>query len=84
MRKHHAKAGTAIVLDVSSGEVLALVNVPSYNPNNRAQLVGAQLRNRALTDAFEPGSTLKPFTIALALEIGKVTPRTMMETKAGS
>lgn len=83
VRKHHAKAGTAIVIDVSSGEVLALVNVPSYNPNNRAKLVGGQLRNRALTDAFEPGSTLKPFTIALALEIGKVTPRTMVETNGG-
>jgi len=83
VRKHHAKAGTAMVIDVSSGEVLALVNVPSYNPNNRAKLVGGQLRNRALTDAFEPGSTLKPFTIALALEIGKVTPRTMVETDGG-
>ena len=83
VRRHHAKAGAAIVIDVLSGEVLALVNVPSYNPNNRAKLAGAQLRNRALTDAFEPGSTLKPLTIALALETGKVTPRTMVETDGG-
>ncbi len=83
VRRQRAKAGAAIVIDVMSGEVLALVNVPSYNPNNRAKLVGGQLRNRALTDAFEPGSTLKPLTIALALETGKVTPRTMVETNGG-
>jgi len=83
LRKHRAKAGAAVVLDVRSGEILALVNLPSYNPNNRAKLVGAQLRNRALTDAFEPGSTLKPLTIALALETGKATPRTMIDTEGG-
>ncbi len=83
VRKHRAKAGAAIVLDVISGEILALVNLPSYNPNNRARLAGAQLRNRALTDAFEPGSTLKPLTVALALETGKVTPRTMIDTEGG-
>jgi cell division protein FtsI (penicillin-binding protein 3) len=83
VRKHRAKAGAAIVIDVTSGEILALVNLPSYNPNNRAKLAGAQLRNRALTDVFEPGSTLKPLTIALALETGKVTPRTMINTEGG-
>jgi cell division protein FtsI (penicillin-binding protein 3) len=83
VRKHRARAGAAIVLDVASGEILALVNVPSYNPNNRAKLAGAQLRNRALTDVFEPGSTLKPLTIALALETGKATPRTMIDTEGG-
>jgi len=83
VRKHGARAGAAIVLDVASGEILALVNVPSYNPNNRAKLAGAQLRNRALTDVFEPGSTLKPLTIALALETGKATPRTMIDTEGG-
>ncbi|KPK08099.1 MAG: cell division protein [Betaproteobacteria bacterium SG8_39] len=83
VRRHRAKAGAAIVLDVLSGEILALVNVPSYNPNNRAGLAGAQLRNRALTDAFEPGSTLKPLTIALALETGKATPRTVIDTEGG-
>ena len=76
--EHRAKAGAAVVIDVRSGEVLALVNLPTFNPNNRARLSGEQLRNRALTDSFEPGSTLKPFTVALALEEGKVTPRTVV------
>jgi cell division protein FtsI (penicillin-binding protein 3) len=67
-----AKAGGAVVLDVRTGEILALANWPTYNPNNRTNLSGAQLRNRALTDTFEPGSTLKPFTIALAMDTGKV------------
>jgi cell division protein FtsI (penicillin-binding protein 3) len=80
---HKAKAGAIVVLDVRTGEVLALANLPSYNPNNRAKLTGAQLRNRALTDTFEPGSTLKPFTIALALELGKVTPNSMVQTAPG-
>ena len=66
-----AKAGGAIVIDAKSGEVLALANWPTYNPNNREHLSGSQLRNRAVTDTFEPGSTLKPFTAALALEHGK-------------
>lgn len=83
VREHRAKAGAAVILDAVSGEILALVNVPSYNPNSRAGLAGAQLRNRALTDAFEPGSTLKPLTIALALETGKATPRTMIDTEGG-
>ena len=81
--RHRAKAGALIVLDSHTGEILALANVPSYNPNNRAGLSGAQLRNRAITDLFEPGSTLKPFTIALAIETGKVTPRTVVATPAG-
>jgi cell division protein FtsI (penicillin-binding protein 3) len=67
-----AKAGGVVVLDARTGEILALANWPTYNPNNRASLSGGQLRNRALTDTFEPGSTLKPFTIALAMETGKV------------
>jgi cell division protein FtsI (penicillin-binding protein 3) len=67
-----AKAGGAVVLDARTGEILALANWPTYNPNNRTNLSGAQLRNRALTDTFEPGSTLKPFTIALAMDTGKV------------
>jgi cell division protein FtsI (penicillin-binding protein 3) len=79
----HAKAGALIALDVRTGEVLALANVPSYNPNNRARLSGAQLRNRVITDLFEPGSTLKPFTAALALETGKVTPQTTIATAPG-
>lgn len=71
---HKAKAGALVVIDVRTGEVLALANVPSFNPNNRARLSGAQLRNRAVTDMFEPGSTLKPFTVALALESGRISP----------
>jgi cell division protein FtsI (penicillin-binding protein 3) len=80
---HKAKAGGIIVLDVRSGEVLALANLPSFNPNNRAGLTGAQLRNRALTDTFEPGSVMKPFTVALALEEGKVRPDTVIQTAPG-
>ena len=73
---HKAKAGALVAIDVRTGEVLALANVPSFNPNDRARLSGAQLRNRAVTDVFEPGSTLKPFTVALALESGRVSPST--------
>jgi cell division protein FtsI (penicillin-binding protein 3) len=83
VERHRAKAGAIIALDVKSGEILALANVPSYNPNNRARLTGAQLRNRVITDLFEPGSTLKPFTIALALETGKVRASTAVHTAPG-
>ena len=79
-----AKAGAIVVLDVRTGEVLALANMPTYNPNNRARLTGAQLRNRVMTDNFEPGSTLKPFTVGLALETGRLTPRTLIQTAPGS
>ncbi len=81
--KHKAKAGAAVVLDVQTGEVLALVNLPAYNPNDRSVLTGAQLRNRVLTDTFEPGSTMKPFTVALALDKGRVTPDTVFQTAPG-
>lgn len=80
---HKAKAGGIVVLDAKTGEVLALANLPTYNPNNRSVLTGAQLRNRVLTDTFEPGSTLKPFTIALALENKHITPNTMIQTAPG-
>jgi cell division protein FtsI (penicillin-binding protein 3) len=80
---HRAKAGAVIVIDVRSGEILALANAPSYNPNNRARVTGAQVRNRVITDLFEPGSTLKPFTVALALESGKLTPSTVVATAPG-
>ena len=80
---HGAKAGAIVALDVRSGEVLALANVPSYNPNNRSRLSGAQLRNRAITDSFEPGSTLKPFTIAVALEHHRISPSTRVHTSPG-
>ena len=78
-----AKGGSVVVLDVQTGEVLALANYPSYDPNNRKNLTGEQLRNRALTDIFEPGSTMKPVTVALALEQKKVTPNTVISTSPG-
>jgi cell division protein FtsI (penicillin-binding protein 3) len=78
VEKHHAKAGGAVVLDTQTGEILALANYPSYNPNDRKYLTGEQLRNRVLTDTFEPGSTMKPFTVSLALEKGQVQPNTQM------
>ncbi len=81
--QHKAKAGSAVVLDTLTGEVLALANYPSYVPDKRQNLSGAQLRNRALTDTFEPGSTMKPFVIALALEKGLVTPETPIQTAPG-
>ena len=84
LEKHKAKAGGAIVLDVNTGEVLALVNLPTYNPNDRSVLTGNQLRNRVMTDTFEPGSTMKPFTVALSLETGRVTPDTPIQTAPGS
>ena len=83
VQTNRAKAGAAVVLDARTGEVLALANWPTYNPNQRDQLSGAQLRNRAITDTFEPGSTMKPFTIALALELGEVTPSTVIQTAPG-
>ncbi|KPF43901.1 cell division protein [beta proteobacterium AAP121] len=81
--EHKAKAGSVVVLDAQTGEVLALANYPSYDPANRKNLSGAQLRNRALTDIFEPGSTMKPFVAALALETGRVTPGTPINTAPG-
>lgn len=81
--KFKAKAGGIIVVDAKTGEVLALANMPTYNPNDRSKLTGAQLRNRVVTDTFEPGSTLKPFTVALALDTKRVTPSTVFQTAPG-
>ena len=81
--EHKAKAGSVVVLDAQSGEVLALANYPSYTPDKRVHLSGAQLRNRALTDTFEPGSTMKAFAVAAALEQGLVQPETMIQTAPG-
>jgi cell division protein FtsI (penicillin-binding protein 3) len=78
-----AKAGSVVVLDAQTGDVLALANYPSYSPSDRRNLTGAQLRNRALTDTFEPGSTMKPFVAAWALETGRVTPSTVIQTAPG-
>lgn len=81
--QHKAKAGSVVVLDAQTGEILALANYPSYSPDKRGNLTGEQLRNRALTDSFEPGSTMKPFTVALALEQGLVKPETPIQTAPG-
>ena len=81
--EHKAKAGSVVVLDVQTGEVLALANYPSYSPAKRQNLSGAQLRNRALTDTFEPGSTMKPFIAALAMDKGLVRADTPIQTAPG-
>ena len=81
--QHQAKAGGIVVLDIKTGEVLALANLPAFNPNNRATLDVRRARNRAITDTFEPGSTLKPFTVAAALEAGVITPDTVVQTAPG-
>jgi cell division protein FtsI (penicillin-binding protein 3) len=82
--ENKAKAGSVVVLDVQSGEVLALANYPSFKPGDRRKWGNAPVRNRALTDIFEPGSTIKPFIAALALEKGMVTPNTVIQTAPGS
>lgn len=78
-----AKAGSVVVMDAHTGELLALANYPSYDPGHRKNLTGEQLRNRALTDTFEPGSTMKPITIATALELNRVKPSTIIDTSPG-
>ena len=83
VQAHKARAGSVMVIDTITGEVLALANYPSFNPTRRQNLSGEQLRNRVLTDSFEPGSTMKPFIAALALEKGLVTPRTPIYTAPG-
>jgi cell division protein FtsI (penicillin-binding protein 3) len=83
VKAHGARSGSLVALDAISGEVLALTNYPSYQPEDRRNLEPAQLRNRALTDIFEPGSTMKPFTVALALEKGLARPTSRYETAPG-
>jgi cell division protein FtsI (penicillin-binding protein 3) len=83
VKQHHAQSGAVVVLDARSGEVLALANYPGYNPNNRGNTSSKAMRNRAITDLFEPGSTLKPFTVATAIETGKVNPHTVINTEHG-
>ncbi|PKO67707.1 MAG: cell division protein [Betaproteobacteria bacterium HGW-Betaproteobacteria-16] len=83
VQTHKARAGSVVVLDSQTGEVLALANYPSFNPNRRVNLSGEQLRNRVLTDSFEPGSTMKPFIAALAMEKGLVHPNTPIQTAPG-
>lgn len=80
---HNARGGTLVMLDVDSGEVLAMVNQGSYNPNDRSQLAAENLRNKAITDLFEPGSTMKPITMAAALESGKYSINSSIDTNPG-
>lgn len=83
VKGNRADAGSAVILDAHTGEVLAMVNQPSYNPNNRGELKSEHMRNRAITDVFEPGSTIKPFTVAAALESGRFKPGTAIDTRPG-
>jgi cell division protein FtsI (penicillin-binding protein 3) len=82
--EHGATSGSVVVLEVATGEVLAMVNQPSYNPNAREAVEPGAFRNRALTDVFEPGSVIKTFTVAAALETGKFTPETVIDTTPGT
>jgi len=81
--EHHAKAGSVVVLDIETGEVLAMVNQPAYNPNDREQVAPARYRNRAVTDIFEPGSSIKPFVAAAALASGRYHADTIIDTAPG-
>ena len=81
--EHKAKAGSVVVLDALTGEVLGLANYPSYNPNKRVNLSPGQMRNSALTDTFEPGSVMKAFTVGIALETNRVKPLTQIQTAPG-
>jgi cell division protein FtsI (penicillin-binding protein 3) len=83
VRQHGARSGTVVVLDNKTGEVLAQVNQPSFNPNNRKRLKADRMRNRAVTDVFEPGSTMKPFVVAAALESGRYAVGTRIDTSPG-
>ena len=83
VQRHKAKSGSVVVLDVQTGEVLAMANQPSFNPNDRSNLRPNSVRNRAMTDMMEPGSTVKPFTLLAALESGKFEPKTVIDTSPG-
>lgn len=83
VKNNRADAGSVVILDVRTGEVLAMVNQPAYNPNNRYKLKSSDLRNRAVTDVFEPGSTIKPFTVAAALETGRFNTHTVVDVRPG-
>lgn len=83
LQKYGAVSGSVLVLDVSTGEILAMVNQPSFNPNNRSQSQSEDFRNRAVTDTFEPGSTMKAFSVASALESGLFKPDTIIDTNPG-
>jgi cell division protein FtsI (penicillin-binding protein 3) len=83
LQEYHAKAGAVVLIDALTGEILALASLPAYNPNNRARLSGPRIRNRAFTDVYEPGSTIKPFIAALALESGRYKPETRIDAGNG-
>lgn len=83
VQENKATSGSVVVLDAKTGEILAMVNVPSFNPNNRSGVKTEELRNRAVTDSFEPGSTIKAFSIAAALNSGKFKPNTVIDTYPG-
>jgi cell division protein FtsI (penicillin-binding protein 3) len=83
LKRHRAKAGSVVVLDAATGEILALANAPSFDPNARVGLTAHTMRNRALVDTFEPGSTIKPLAIATALDAGRVRPDTLIDTQRG-
>ncbi|AGA34251.1 Cell division protein FtsI (Peptidoglycan synthetase) [Thioalkalivibrio nitratireducens DSM 14787] len=84
VQAHNARGGSAVLVDARSGDILALVNQPGFNPNNRSQMDLSQTRNRAATDSFEPGSVIKPFTVAAALETGTVSPDVVLDTTPGT
>ncbi len=83
INSYQARSGSIVVLDVKTGEVLAMVNQPTYNPNDRSQFAAARYRNRAITDIFEPGSSLKPLVVAAALESGQYRPSSIVDTAPG-
>ena len=83
IREHKADSGSIVILDVATGEVLAMVNQPSYNPNDRSQFSAERYRNRAVTDIFEPGSSIKPLIVAAALESGRYRPSSVVDTSPG-
>lgn len=83
VQKHRAKSGSLVLLDTRTGEVLAMVNQPAYNPNGDRSGTGGRLRNRAVTDLFEPGSTMKPFTVAIAMDAGRIRANSVVDTSPG-
>jgi cell division protein FtsI (penicillin-binding protein 3) len=83
VKSHNARSGSVVILDIKTGEVLAMVNQPTYNPNDRSQFVAERYRNRAITDIFEPGSSIKPLIIAAALESGQYRPSSVVDTAPG-
>jgi cell division protein FtsI (penicillin-binding protein 3) len=83
IKSHNAESGSIVVLDIATGEVLAIVNQPTYNPNDRSQFSAERYRNRAITDIFEPGSSIKPLVVAAALESGQYRPSSIIDTAPG-